>query len=56
MSPGRSPSQREYLLNMESKMHDDDFLGDTTALLRPEVSYDHFEAYHLVRKVIIEQI
>lgn len=50
------PSQREFFLNMEVKMKDPDFLGDTMALLRLEVPYDPNEAYDLVRKRLIERI
>ena len=50
------PSQREYILNMEAKMQDTEFLGDITALLRPELSFDANEAYDLVRTQLIEKI
>jgi predicted nucleotidyltransferase component of viral defense system len=50
------PSQREFILNMEFKMKDPDFLGDTMALLRPEVPYYPHAAYDLVRKQLIERI
>lgn len=50
------PSQREYILNLEAKMKDAYFLGDTKALLRPETSYDQNEAYDLIRKELIERM
>ena len=50
------PSQNAYLLNLENKMQDVDFLGDTKALLRPEILYNYQEAYELVRKKLIERI
>jgi predicted nucleotidyltransferase component of viral defense system len=50
------PSQREYTLNMEAKMKDSEFLGDTTALLRPYVAYNPEDAYELVRTQLIERI
>ncbi|HBB91783.1 MAG: nucleotidyltransferase [Bacteroidetes bacterium GWF2_49_14] len=50
------PNQREYILNMELKMKDPDFLGDTMALLRPEMPYDPNAAYDLVRKQLIARI
>jgi len=52
----KPPSQREFILNMGSKMIVPDFLGDTTALLRPDVPYYPHEAYELVRKELIERI
>jgi len=51
-----SPTQKQYLLNMETKMQDAEFLGDTTALLRPDVPYNPQEAYELVRTELIEKI
>ncbi|MBC7778296.1 MAG: nucleotidyl transferase AbiEii/AbiGii toxin family protein [Phycisphaerae bacterium] len=50
------PSQREFILNMEAKMKDTEFLGDITAVLRPETPYSPKEAYELVRTELIERI
>lgn len=50
------PTQKQYLLNMEAKMEDPEFLGDTIALLRPDVPYDPKEAYEIVRTKLIEKI
>jgi predicted nucleotidyltransferase component of viral defense system len=50
------PTQKQYLLNMEAKMQDEEFLGDTTALLLPNVPYNPQEAYELVRTELIEKI
>lgn len=52
----KPPTQREFVLNMEAKMRDSEFLGDTTALLRPDVPYNPEEAYELVRTQLIERI
>jgi len=52
----KPPTQREYILNMEAKMQDSEFLGDTTALLRSDVPYDPQTAYELVKKTLIERI
>ena len=52
----KSPTQREFILNMEAKMNDSEFLGDTTAILRPDVPYNPQEAYELVRTQLIERI
>jgi predicted nucleotidyltransferase component of viral defense system len=48
------PSKREFLLNLENKMKDSDFIGDTVALLRPEEEYKIFDAYNLVRDELLE--
>jgi hypothetical protein len=50
------PSQREYIFNIEAKMLDYEFLGDTTALLRPDLPFKAIEAYELVRTQLIEKI
>ncbi len=50
------PSRREFILNMEAKMKDPDFLGDTTALLRLETPFIAQDAYELVKTALIERI
>lgn len=55
-SVDKPPTQREYIINMEAKMQDDEFLGDTMALLRPDIPYDQQAAYELVRTELIEKI
>lgn len=50
------PSQREFILNMEAKMKDPEFLGDTTAILRPETPYIPQDAYELVKTELLERI
>lgn len=50
------PSKASFLKNLEDKMKDPEFLGDTTALLRPDETYDPNEGFDLVRKEIIERM
>jgi len=50
------PSRKQYLRNMEEKILDDEFLGDTKALLRPDEKYDPNVAWETVRKVLVENI
>lgn len=50
------PSQREFVLNLEAKLKDPQFLGDTMALLRPTSSYNPQEAFELVMAALIEKI
>jgi hypothetical protein len=52
----KPPTQKEFILNMEAKMKDSEFLGDITALLRPELLYNAQEAYELVKEQLIERI
>lgn len=55
-SVDKPPTQKQYILNMEEKMKNPEFLGDTAALLRPDVPYDPHTAYELVRTKLIERI
>ena len=50
------PTQKEYLLNMELKMQDKEFLEDTNLLLRPEDKFNPTEAWELVRNQLIEKL
>jgi len=52
----KPPTQQDFLLNMEAKIHDSEFLGDTTALLRPDVPYNPITAYELVKTTLIAKI
>jgi len=55
-SQGSSSTQRQFILNMEAKMKDSEFLGDTKAILRPDSVYDPGDAFEKVRKELIERI
>lgn len=50
------PSKKEFLLNIEAKRKDLDFLGDTVALLRPNEKYNHEEAFKIVIETLIERM
>lgn len=50
------PSKKQFIQNMEAKMKDPEFLGDTSALIRPDEKYNQLEAYELVRTEIIERL
>jgi len=50
------PTQKEYLLNMEQKIEDAEFLGDIEMLLRPDEKYNPQEAWKLVRSQLIERL
>lgn len=52
----KAPTAREFELNLEEKMQDDEFIGDITALLRPEIRYEQEQAYTKVMTEIISQI
>lgn len=50
------PTYKEFCLNMEEKMQDDEFLGDTVGLLRKEASYNPQESYELVRARLLDRM
>lgn len=56
VSGGKSPTKRQYLLNLDKKMRDPEFFGDLEALVRPDESLDWQEAYGVVRERLIERI
>ena len=41
---------------MEIKMQDDEFLGDTELLLRPDEKFNPQEAYEIIKKELIEKL
>ena len=55
-SVSNPPTLKQFLLNMEQKIHDPDFLGDTYALLRPGVEYDPDQALDLVKTELLGKI
>lgn len=50
------PTRKQFLMNLEAKRKDEEFLGDTIALLRPEEKYNQEEAFELVLKYLVEQM
>ncbi|MBX2887776.1 MAG: nucleotidyl transferase AbiEii/AbiGii toxin family protein [Ferruginibacter sp.] len=48
------PTKKQFILNLEAKRNDSEFLGDTVALLRPEEKYNQDEAFELVLKNLVE--
>lgn len=50
------PTYKQFVNNMELKMQDADFLGDTVNLIRPELTYDPHEAYALVKRKLIDKL
>lgn len=52
---GRSPSRKQFLLNLEEKINDEEFINDTMFLLRPEEKFQIFEAYDYVKQNLIDK-
>ncbi len=53
---GHSVSGKEFIKNVEDKLADSDFTGDTNGLLRPDVKYNSIEAYPLVHSKLLSLI
>ena len=52
----RAPSYKEFVLNMNGKMNDSEFLTDVAPLLRPEIHFDPTEAYRSVYDNLIDRL
>lgn len=52
----RPPSQKEFLINIEEKEQDPNFIGDMEALLRPEIKYNQEAAFDWLKKKLIEKL
>lgn len=50
------PTYKQFVNNMEAKMNDAEFLGDTIGLLRPETPFDPLAAYQLVKETLIDKL
>ena len=48
------PTKKEFLIQMEAKKADAEFLGDTVALLRPAEKYNQVEAFEKVTQNLTE--
>lgn len=55
-SVDKPPTKKQFLLNMEEKMTDREFLEDIHIILKPDVKYDNEKAWEEVNKGIIEKI
>lgn len=55
-SRGQSPTQKQFLMNMDEKMEDPDFGGDIYALLRPGIEYNQKVAYESIKQTLIQKI
>ena len=55
-SDGNPPDRELYLNNIEEKINDPEFMGDTTALIRPEEKWNAEEAYQLIKTEILEKL
>lgn len=52
----RVPSYKEYVMNMQEKMEDSEFLTDVIPLLRPSTNFNPHEAFQLVYDTLIDKM
>lgn len=52
----KKPTYKQFVLNMEDKMRDPDFLGDVENLLHPDETFDMQRAYLVVKEEIIDKL
>ncbi len=50
------PTYKQFINNMEEKMSDPDFLGDTQSLIRPDREFNPYLGYELVRSQLIDRL
>ena len=53
---GKKPTYSLFTTNVEEKLKNKEFLGDTKDLLRPGTVYDPIEAYLSVKKELIDKL
>ena len=51
-----APTYKEFVLNMEEKMNEEEFLTDMNLLLRPYTKFDPKEAYQIVKSRLIDRL
>ena len=52
----RIPTQKEFILNLDEKMNEAEFINDTKDLLVPGESYVPYSAYDLVKEKLIKSM
>ena len=50
----KPPTAKQFMRNMEEKLNDTDFTKDIFTVLKPNIEYNNWEAWELVRRKLIE--
>ena len=50
------PTYKEYVMNMEEKLQDSEFIGDTAQLIDSSMVFNPEEAYRLVKEMLIDKL
>ncbi len=56
ISPGRLPTKKQFLQNLEEKIEDPSFEGDLEGLLREGIDHDQNEAFSWLQDKVIEHM
>lgn len=51
-SVAQPPTQKQFILNMQEKLVDPEFIGDTELLLRPEIKFNVMSGYRTIENLI----
>ncbi|HOB85560.1 MAG TPA: nucleotidyl transferase AbiEii/AbiGii toxin family protein [Bacteroidales bacterium] len=51
-----SPTRKQFIQNVESKLTDDEFVGDIKAIIRPDENYNPCRAWELIKDQIIKEM
>ena len=51
-SVAQPPTKKQFILNIEEKLQDPEFIGDTNLLLRPEIKFDIISGYSAIDQLI----
>ena len=51
-----APTYKEFVLNMDEKMQNPEYIGDTTGLLRPGLTFDPLPSWEKVRDEIVARL
>ena len=55
-SVSQPPTYKQFVNNLEEKMDDPDFLGDTQNIIRPEISFDPQNGYKLIKERLLDRL
>ena len=50
------PSYKQFMANMQEKLSDPEFTGDTAQLLRPEIAYSPSNSWDKVRETLVARL
>ena len=52
----KMPTRKQFLVNMNGKMREMEFMEDIRLVLKQEIEYDHAMAWELVKRELIEKL